>query len=80
MPRAKEYYYTLQGHLEKAMILIRADEAALGAVGVGLEQLDLRKAELHEEQKRLKIDIRDRTNEVRRMREEMMALRNDERL
>ncbi|GMK56435.1 hypothetical protein CspeluHIS016_0302750 [Cutaneotrichosporon spelunceum] len=75
-PRAKEYYYTLQGHLDKSVALIQADEAALGAIGVGLEQLDRRKAELHEEQKRLKIEIRDRTNEVRRMREEMLALGN----
>ncbi|KLT43877.1 hypothetical protein CC85DRAFT_311485 [Cutaneotrichosporon oleaginosum] len=78
--RAKEYFYTLQGYLDTALALIRADEAALAAVGGGLDQLDRRKAELQEEQKRLKIDIRDRTNEVRRMREEMLALRNDTRV
>ncbi|BEI88665.1 uncharacterized protein CcaverHIS019_0200270 [Cutaneotrichosporon cavernicola] len=54
--------------------LLEADEASLGAIAVGIEQLDFRKAELQDKQKRLKVDLRDRTNEVRRMREEMLAL------
>jgi prefoldin subunit 5 len=80
MGRAKEYYYTLQGHLDKSLALIKADEASEKAVASGLEQLDRRKAELQDVQKRLKIEIRDRSNEVRRIREEMLALRNDSRV
>ncbi|BEI80862.1 hypothetical protein CcaverHIS002_0200220 [Cutaneotrichosporon cavernicola] len=74
LPRTQEYYLTLQGHLVQAIALMQADEASLGAIAVGIEQLDFRKAELQDKQKRLKVDLRDRTNEVRRMREEMLAL------
>ncbi|BEJ11565.1 hypothetical protein CspHIS471_0200250 [Cutaneotrichosporon sp. HIS471] len=74
LPRTQEYYLTLQGHLVQAVALMQADEASLGAIAVGIEQLDFRKAELQDKQKRLKVDLRDRSNEVRRMREEMLAL------
>lgn len=70
------YYYTLQGHLDSSITLIRAHHAAVAALAVGLDELERRKAELQEEQRRLKVEIRDRENEVRRMREEMIVLHN----
>lgn len=72
--RELSYYYSLQGHIDALTTRIRANQAAGAALTVGLDELDQRKAELQKEQTSLKVDTRDRENEIRRLREEMMAL------